>query len=391
MKLLALSLVAGFSVALAAQSNHKVITSGRSPSLSRFGDHSLALAYEGTEPGANIFVRTSEDAESWPVEVNASLTPGISTDPHIIAEADGTLDLVWLDTTSGSERPDIFFARSGDGGKSWTKAVDVSNTPGVSKSPCISLGPKNSLYVAWIDDSEDRARPDVYYAYSYNHGASWTKPRNLSRTPGVSSEPTIACDQNYLIHVAWLDSSSGSERPDVYYLQGSEDQWSQPRNVSNTAGVSRSPAIAVNDKNRIFLTWADTTRTKSIWDIYFASSEDGQSFSKPVYFSTPGNSLRPRVACQGSDRVGVVWQDDSDNAQFPDIFAILSQDGGSTFSKPLNVSRSPDLCQKPQLVMDSEAMQIVWEEIDAQKSPTIRQSKWAYPKKPRPPMSGGKH
>jgi len=134
------------------------------------------------------------------------------------------IDVVWLDTTSGELRPDIYFSHSTDGGNSWSKALDISNTPGVCSDPAITFGADDSIHVVWVDTSKEN-RPDIFYSCSTDGGTTFSKYEDISPTPGISRQPTIAAAPDGTIHCAWADTSSGEEHPDIYYVRKSNGAW----------------------------------------------------------------------------------------------------------------------------------------------------------------------
>src|SRR6202034_1135676 len=109
----------------------------------------------------------------------------------VTVETNGAIDVAWKDTSPGEQSPDIFFSRSADGGKTWTYAADVSNTAGASTEPAISCGTDDSIHVVWVDTSASPTNPDIYHSVSGNAGEAWSKPENISKTPGISREPDV--------------------------------------------------------------------------------------------------------------------------------------------------------------------------------------------------------
>src|SRR5262249_27738704 len=166
---------------------------------------------------------------------NISDTPGKSMTPSLAVGADNSVDVVWVDTTSGDASPDVFFTRSTDGGKTWSKAVDVSNTPGASNECDIAADEKGKIYVDWTDTSGDAKSPEVMVASSADGGKTWSKPVDASNTPGVSSDPAIAATGNGKVAVVWVDTSEGAASPDVFMATSKDGgkTFGKAQNISN--------------------------------------------------------------------------------------------------------------------------------------------------------------
>ena len=100
--------------------------------------------------------------------------------------------------------------------------------------------------------------------------------------------------------------------------------------MSNDAGDSLIPAIAVSGNN-VHIVWHDTTPGNS--DILYRRSTDGgATFGSTINLSNnAGNSCYPAIAVSGNN-VHVVWEDDTPGNI--DILYKRSTDGGASFTEP---------------------------------------------------------
>src|SRR5262249_48882749 len=151
---------------------------------------------------------------------------------------------VYEEVDPASKSPDIYYVSSTDGGKTWSKPADISSSPGVSSDPAVDVGKDGSVVAGWCDTSGADASPDVHFARSADGGKTWGKPSNISSTPGASTEPDVDISPDGTIHVIWLDASPGNPSPDVW-ATASHDQgktWDKAMNISDTPGKSMTPA-----------------------------------------------------------------------------------------------------------------------------------------------------
>lgn len=372
-----------WALACGVWSEAVAIGPGRHPSLVRDAQGRLYVAYENR---GDIVLRSSDDAgQTWcdPREVCKTEAP--SQAPCLQVESDGSLDVVW------QEGKDICFSRSPQGIGPFSAPLNLSQAPGQAQEPALACGPEDALHVVWIDDRPNPKSPDVYYSYSLNRAQSWTVPANLSRTPGVCSRPSLGVSGDRMLHVAWLDTTSGETRPDVFAVHGSQDSFSRPENVSNTPGLSQSPQVVVTPRGRVYLVWADNSRTKQVWDIYGAHSDDGGLFTQPRFFDTPGDSLDPSLTAEGENRIALVWSDASDNRQAPDIFLAQSMDGATTHTLPKNISRTAGVSRFPKAAIVQDQIVVIWEELEKD-SYALKVAREPVARKPgRPNVSGGKY
>jgi Neuraminidase (sialidase) len=134
-----------------------------------------------------------------------------------LAESKTLAHLVFVSQAAGNNVTDIFHTASGDAGKTWSTAVSISNTPGMSTEPSIAVESNGSLDAVWTDTSTSDKTPDIFFARSTDNGKTWTQPKDIANTPGKSSDPKIVVGKNNSLHVVWCDTSKGTKNRDLYY------------------------------------------------------------------------------------------------------------------------------------------------------------------------------
>src|SRR3989442_1063652 len=134
----------------------------------------------------------------------------------------------------------------------------------------------------------------------------------------------------------------------------SSQQFSTPKNVSNNSDFSFTPQLAVDLGGNIYVVWEDDTDTNS--NILFSHSTDGGTFSAPKGVSnSAGFSFNPRIAVDSGGTINVVWQDSPDFFRTSNVFFSRSNDGGNTFSTPINLSQTivSAFYSVPQIAVDT--------------------------------------
>jgi photosystem II stability/assembly factor-like uncharacterized protein len=354
------------------------IATGNSPAIASDRAGHLHVAFEGREPDKNVvdifYSESSDDGKTWTSPKDVSATPGNSSHPDITVEKGGAIDVVWTDTTAGVKTPDIYFSRSTDGGQTWTRAADISNTPGASIEPTVAAGPDNAIHVGWSETSKGEENSEIYYLSSLDGGKTWAKDPllpavNISNTPDKSTEPAIAVGADGAVHAAWLDSSPGETHPDIYCAQNLVGSWSQPINVSHSPRSSSHPVLACGSKDRVFLAWSDNSRKEKAADIWCAifRSQSNLANAKPVNISgSSGVSSEPAIATGEKGLVAIVWTDTTSGESHPDIFARVSNDGGSDFTNVTDLSNTRGVSKHPDVTIAGGNMFVVWEDVNVE-------------------------
>jgi hypothetical protein len=243
--------------------------------------------------------------------------------------------------------------RSDDGGKTFSGPLHV--TTGAGRG-VFSLNPlvfsDGTLFVPYESfepkpiESESSATRDIYFALSTDAGATFSPPAKI-RTQMLDLKYHVGSPYANVLFAA--DTSNGQFHDRVYMVWGeahdghyhlkfsySQDRgksWSAVRGLDNSVRPDINqfrPAIAVNNKGVIGISWFDTrdVGSRRAYDEYFAASLDGgDSFLPPVKVSSqesaldaPGNTvLKSTIDSPNTSSDGVVHFYFSNTAEeFPD-------------------------------------------------------------------------
>jgi hypothetical protein len=146
-------------------------------------------------------------------------------------------------------------------GSTWSLPRNVSNTSGVSSSPALAIAPDGMLHVVWADNTPGY---NVIY-HAYWNGTYWL---NEPIPNALGGAPTIAVDMNGVVHVAWQDRDTPSAPYEIYYSRWNGANWSLPENLSDSATEqSIIPNIAVDGSSEAHILWQE--RANNYYTIYY--------------------------------------------------------------------------------------------------------------------------
>ena len=212
-------------------------------------------AHNATRNG--IFVRRSADGgKTWDKAASVVIAnpsePGIPFEdkPYIVADTThsryaGNLYIGWTEFTLTASR--MLFARSTDGGMTWSKPIKISSKEGLPRDDngavegfTGAVGSDGTLYVVWCDISGIvfAVSKDGGQTFTPSHtviktGPSYFSPEHVSRGNGF---PEIGIDpRTNQLYVGWADYTNGDI--DVFAASSKDrgKRWSDPVRVNNDA------------------------------------------------------------------------------------------------------------------------------------------------------------
>lgn len=283
--------------------------------------------------------------------------------PTLAVDGDSSVYIAWHDQRDTKGEARIYFARSSDGGDTWSSNVMINDTT-PAYYPSLDVDTSGNIYVVWEDIRNEH---DVYFAMSLDCGQSWIHPNIQVNedTPGEFHTPSLTVDSGGNIYVVWCDTRNG--KSEIYFAKSTDSgqTWTTPNvRVSSPSGYNQEdPYVVVDDngKNRtIYVVWTNSTWGPGAGDIYFAKSGDGGLTWSPsvvesayigFHYASPSLSVRRGVCyvvCHGV--LHFIWE--------WDIYFAKSTDGGATWwdtvamPSPLPGLGDP-LC--PSLTLDNAA------------------------------------
>jgi hypothetical protein len=129
---------------------------------------------------------------------------------------------------------------------------------------------------------------------------------------------------------------------------------------TNTSPSRNRPAITLNEDN-VFVIWPDNKTSTGKSDIFLAKSINGGASFKDILnlSNTTGRSANPELIISGTN-IYVTWLEDLNNSGNWEIFFKASNDNGTTFNKPINISNNTGLSEDPEIAADNENVILTW-------------------------------
>lgn len=256
------------------------------------------IVFSGGSHGGEIFSAVSRDGgRSFDPSVNLSRSRAGDGKGRLDRDTwhNGSLDLavapggqVFAAWTEYDGR--LWIARSGDGGRSFSRPHLVAGDPPArpARAPALAVGADHAVVLAWAT-GEDHAG-DIQVAVSSDGGRNFGAPRPAAVTAGYSDAPKLAFDARGTLHLVHAESRGGPSRPSsIRHLRSSDGGRSfGPASVisaplpAGTAGAG-FPALGIDARGRVVAMWEllRGSATTAPYGLAMAVAEDGMRFGAP--------------------------------------------------------------------------------------------------------------
>jgi hypothetical protein len=225
----------------------------------------------------------------------------------------GHLYVAWNDAAPGSNCPpcvnppcacstacntDVFFARSEDGGQTWSAPVAVHEraTEADQFNPWLAVDDTDgAVRVMWYDTRSDpaRRRSDVYFRESADGGLSWSGEVLVTTAPSdettAGADPNQYGDYNGLATFAcrsfpiWTDRRSGAS--EQIYTARVDSGGAPPPDLGNALRAVADPALAP------LLSWSDLGAGEVDYRVYRGDDPDFATIAPALLGSSGGGDV----------------------------------------------------------------------------------------------------
>lgn len=314
----------------------------KNPALTIGNDGTLYLAWQdkrANDTSDIYFAKSSNGGATWSTNVKVNTIPDVinSEPPSIAVTKDGIVSVAWRCTRNSNS--DICAARSTNGGSTWSAGVRVNDDSGTSLQyrPSLVADPSNAgkVYMAWSD--ERNFYGDIYFSQSSDGGNSWSANTRVTKDNDIAKQPNLKIDTGGRLYLAWsmIDTLYGYV---IFYSNSASGGGSWSNAIEATDGKTNIynsyPDLAIGDNSHIYIARPASYVRHSNTDIFITRSANlGQTWldSDKINDDTGLNDhANPAVLAFGSGQLLLVWSDVY--AGTSKLYSSLSQDYGVSWS-----------------------------------------------------------
>lgn len=277
--------------------------------------------------------------------INVSKDSGNSSWPEMVAVGENVY-LVWANYEPGVEydEDDLMFSKSSDGGTTFLPAVKISDSGVQAQRDKSLVAYEKNIYVSWVAPPKqgDKWKPgELFFTKSNDEGKTFSRAVQLSDGP-VSSHVLAAIGNN--IYAVWQTYEEQGKDSIMFRASNNGGETFGPiQTLEDNEQVRPShPDLAVTEKE-VFVTW-HMQRGESFSMMFAKSNDFGKTFSDPseLDFGGWGDSdikiVGNKIYILANMNMEYTISDNKFVAS--DVVLSMSNDGGTTFEEPVNISNS---------------------------------------------------
>jgi BNR repeat-like domain len=310
-------------------------------------------------PSPHMVIQISADnGSTWGTPHALAPSATRQDDPQIVVDA-GDGSTVYAAYMEG-DKSSMFVARSRDFGQTFEPVLVEHIERGLDKIALAARG--GHVYLVY------HSQQKIWASISHDGGDTWSVVQPVHNTNsklGVSLPSGAAIGPDGTAYFAWNGvNNPGQAKGTINLYVTSTDDGGQTWSTT-VMGQSQAPppcgcggwdywgaqmAIDVDERDGVYVLWNANQARFGPNRVFFARSQDGgESWSSPVDVSlAPGgvNNLFPALVANGDGDVRIAWQDDRNGLDAggndPDArwntYYRSSQDGGATWSAETQLS-----------------------------------------------------
>ena len=135
---------------------------------------------------------------------------------------------------------------------------------------------------------------------------AWQPPEAVDRGAGNATDPTLALVGNGDLALAWIETNGGLGQ--VCFRTRVLGHWTTTRVLTNASEGCLTPAIAVDARGRVFLSWLQVVDSRP--RVHFMEFLYGAPYGQPVVVTGPTDlPTPPTVTAAGDGHAYLLWPD----------------------------------------------------------------------------------
>lgn len=256
-----------------------------------------------------------------------------------IESFENNIYVVWQESVTGSfpeHNYDIFFIKSEDDGRTFSKAINLSNNTQFSERPQIAVS-KDGIFIVWTDTKNNDSK-EIIFTKSEDNGSTFSKAISISNNLKNSFNQEISVfDDN--VYVIWQESEKNNIDKNIggnIILSRSIDRGNtfNSRLLVNST-INSFPKID-SYGNNVYVVWNNENNNNS--GLFLVKSSDkGINFDNVVKLNVDDNFGESQISVTRNE-ILISWAGLL-SKKIDNIHYVISKDNGNTFTHSNSISK----------------------------------------------------
>jgi hypothetical protein len=320
--------------------------------------------------------RSIDRGETFTPFQNVSNTSGPIYFPKVVSNSLGDLFVAWREPLF--PQGEVFFTRSTDSGGNFSSPIDVSNSEGSTAWADLAVDGFDILYLVWDDDGQ------VVFSQSFDLGETFLDPLPFTEEDGFAGEAAVAARGFGEVALAWHELIDDTFQVMFTRSFDAGTTFTRPRNLSRSPEDATSPRIRIGADSNLYAVYGQRDRGGNLNVAFRRTFRDFQSGDGRERLSETRFLGRGRETDLFLDERGVIYVAWNNAGE---ILYSFSANGGATFSLPINLSQTPGIpvpnepgySSSPSVGVNAQGdVFVVWQEVLPDRNQEIVLSRVVY-------------
>lgn len=303
-----------------------------------------------------------------PVQVNMGGGGLADRSPMMKLDHKGNIYIAWVRGADGMGNGPIAMSVSTDGGSTFSMpsvvCADANCNANFQRTAQFVIDTKDNIHLVWMG-SRVNSQPDIWYTRSMDKGKTWSKPVTVCDANDSSKYaqdfPTIACDSSDNLYVSFLDSRMTQRKiaktPLLYFTRSTDGgmTWSvnkradvPPGGMGGTCECCTEQMASTAD-GHIYIVFR--SNINNLRDIWLARSYDKGMTFQPALKIVSGDwnidacpVTGPHITLDDAEGAHIVWRDARDDSGKVRLYYAYVPNGST--ATPVNTAFDADGAQQ---------------------------------------------
>lgn len=197
-------------------------------------------------------------------------------------------------------------------------------------------------------------KSNIQYAKSTNGGTSWTETALTASSTYNYQRPAIAVDSSDHLHVVWSGGNASGNQ--IHYKEWTGSSWGSTSELTNDAYDNLVPSIVVDSSDNIHISYcAKTAGYSSNYQIIAMKRTAGGSWGSAVAVTGLAyNQLFPDIAVDSNDYLHISWYGKyASSTTYDQIRYSKSTDSGATWAATTTITSDSSDCRYASMAIDN--------------------------------------